>query len=103
MESDDLDTLGVQQRGFSAAPPTPENLAMRDIVASCFEKWPRPIPVSERLPETDEVLVWTDGSGWEFFREFGRSFNAEGQWIDRNEQPITHWLPLPPAPSGETP
>ena len=82
---------------------TAENAALR-------EKVPQWISVEDRLPElgvpvlvnyigTDElpsadgVVVWTDwGALW-----------WEGSLADSESEvtvPITHWMPLPPAPNG---
>jgi hypothetical protein len=67
-------------------------------VGSPSISWPRPIPVSERLPERlkDVLIIW-NGGGW-----------VIGYWEDRfwymafdeSEAPydVTHWLPLPPKP-----
>jgi hypothetical protein len=73
------------------------------------ELWPRPIPVSERLPEVDEstqslnishrVLVFgADIEQW----IIGRYSRNTERWLDEIQlvtiaEP-THWLPLPSAP-----
>jgi hypothetical protein len=56
--------------------------------------WPRPIPVSERLPEAGQrVLVFADGE-WHSA--------VWGDWVDgyreTYEPSSTHWLPIPPKP-----
>jgi len=65
-------------------------------------EWPRPIPVSERLPEDLEECVLVFARGCWFV-----SFQVNGSWFgfhhDSREgnpelQGVTHWLPLPPAP-----
>jgi hypothetical protein len=70
--------------------------------------WPRPIPVSERLPEEGaDVLVfgaceWDGSEAHAIWRDAqhvrGGSFLA----IENAELPITatHWMPLPPAPEA---
>lgn len=57
---------------------------------------PKWIPVTERLPEEDAIVILTDhidvGTGW---------FNGKGwrtPFADIDEYRITHWMPLPEPP-----
>jgi hypothetical protein len=76
-------------------------------VASKRDTWPRPIPVSERLPEeAEEVLVAikfaADGfPDWGLASHFADGWQIWGQCVGAEDDDIcivTHWLPLPPAP-----
>lgn len=85
------------------------------------EEWPRPIPVSERLPniddlitrdcngeaQSDDVMVYSDCGEWsigwfnhakqQFFRprcKYDEHSTDAPVWIEG----ATHWLPLPPEP-----
>jgi hypothetical protein len=62
-----------------------------DTVTSTLE-WPRPIPVSERLPDPDtECLLFNDKyCDW--------LMNSWGDVPESTRHHITHWLPLPPKP-----
>ncbi len=74
--------------------------------------WPRPVPVSERLPELDvRVLAAAPDQwdGWQIVQRNGYMAKAnedEGNphyshWVDDVDivvKRITHWLPLPPKP-----
>lgn len=65
--------------------------------------WPRPIPVSERLPQFDEtVLAYEDGAGWLslILEENGQWTNSDTWWSDESTR-ITHWMPLPPKPEQD--
>lgn len=55
------------------------------------------IKVEDRLPDNmQDVLVYDKNRG----RIIG--FYSDGQWGDdlRNYHQVTHWMPLPEAPSG---
>ena len=57
---------------------------------------PRWIPVEERLPEEEMVLVWSNSNGLHL--AYLDSFR---QWRDADHNPgkkITHWMPLPEPP-----
>jgi hypothetical protein len=74
----------------------------RKVMDATEPSWPRPIPVSERLPDLGvRVLFWSfdewysgNLTGGEntpyFFVADGEGFGAAG---------VTHWLPLPPKPT----
>lgn len=88
--------------------------AITPLAADDFDHWPRPIPVSERLPE------WIEGGKIAPLLAFGSIVDDEkeswhmaacvrskagGSWWfeDCNgdggdDLLITHWLPLPPKP-----
>lgn len=81
------------------------------------QSWPRPIPVSERLPEVGERVLWLQDGTWEagvFKGQWGMDmpdFNTKATdsrydpdydgygsvTIERDA--VTHWLPLPPPPT----
>lgn len=57
---------------------------------------PRWIPVSERLPEEEMVLVWSSSNGLHLAR-----LDSRRQWMDADDnhgKKITHWMPLPEPP-----
>lgn len=73
--------------------------------------WPRPIPVSERLPEPTDDEGWSEAAlgyvddgcetpGWDYaYCEHGP--NGGHRWLvgpagNRKSVIVTHWLPLPP-------
>lgn len=74
---------------------------------SCL--WPRPIPVSERLPDGDfkTVLAFdVENDDWTEARFYDGKWYAPYPWqnfgnhcqdADRLEG-VTHWIPLPPKP-----
>ena len=58
------------------------------------------IPVSERLPEEDTiVLVWLAPKHYEYTNVDTDRF-YRGRWVRWNGR-VTHWTPVPPAPKGE--
>ena len=63
-----------------------------------WAKVPRWIPVSERLPAKDlMVLVWSQSDGLHLAR-----LDLWGQWRDADEnfgKKITHWMPRPAPPA----
>lgn len=99
--------------------PEKERLENERVLAEVRSKvlamLPRPIPVSERLPGGDQIVlafgandVTVGGESPEWYR----GYLAPKGWFT-NESPdpdessmellnVTHWLPLPPAPEKES-
>jgi hypothetical protein len=76
-------------------------------------QYPRPIPVSERLPSGDDIVLAFDGDCEE---EWGEARYTRKGWVTSYPwsnydvstigvplEGITHWLPLPPSPEPATP
>lgn len=65
------------------------------------EQIPKWIPVTERLPEENDVVLITDGynTGTAFLID-GYGWNSP--FDDVNTSHITHWMPLPKPPKEET-
>jgi len=71
---------------------------------------PRWIPVTERLPITDDIVIVAihDDSGDTPYDVTNVGFYLDvfplGIWIVENERCnyVTHWMELPPAPKEET-
>lgn len=67
-----------------------------------LENQPQWIPVSERLPETDEDILITDGVavyiGWINATSRQWRANSEDNCFINN---VTAWMPLPPSYQGE--
>ena len=66
-------------------------------------QWPRPIPVTERLPEADvSVLAYFADGFWDECYFYGDEIVEDGIALANEERPlphgITHWLPMPPKP-----
>lgn len=73
--------------------------------------WPRPIPVTERLPEINtDILVWCRvHNAWEMScrcicdslpsSKTGMDREFDG-WVMEASCRLTHWLPLPPPPTA---
>ena len=71
-------------------------VALREYIEGLEPRW---IPVSERLPEGEKVLVlWKDGTihlDWTFID--GGSY----YWWNSGQAVVTHWTPLPTPPEVE--
>lgn len=70
------------------------------------QKW---IPLSERLPEDEQVVLVQDTNGtiW-IWKYLGQNLEYRGpyQWMDDNEvwqliDDVVAWMPLPPVYKGE--
>jgi hypothetical protein len=97
----DAATIDIVRQSLKQLLEIPEDLPVEDFPPPAgmvmvkkyrgVPVWPRPIPVSERLPEPDaECLFFDEYSGWWM-----------NSWDDipKSTRPkITHWLPLPPKP-----
>ena len=62
-------------------------------------KW---IPVSERLPENENEVLMVDNMGDRYlgaYMERERAWRHEDGDIKGKGYPVTHWQPLPPAPT----
>lgn len=81
-------------------------------------QWPAPIPVSERLPEVGDFVMWYENGDWTV-GTMGRCENGgrpqfdfdagdpyfmpeyDGYGMVLLKHRVTHWLPIPPAPTFE--
>ena len=78
------------------------------LFKAAIPQWPRPIPVTERLPniefcletdpQSDAVLAYWVGGGWNV-----SIYSPDDGWWCNNKDELptdspTHWLPLPPTP-----
>lgn len=84
-----------------------ERFELLKIANHLEPNWPRPIPVSERLPEPDVlVLAYCEcpnndlATGW----QIAIAPDDDNKWCvmsptgNRQQQAVTHWLPMPPRP-----
>jgi hypothetical protein len=89
--------------------PEPREI-MRRILERDGILWPRPIPVSERLPKEADISIDSDEQTVLCFDgeedcEWACSVYCDGSFWARYPVPrtqrlagVTHWLPLPPKP-----
>lgn len=104
----ELDVLATKNAGPGTLREIQEYLHSRNKHLMETPIWPRPIPVSERLPEINEddvdgvyasdfVLAFYSGQWYA-----GMYYLSECKWhleevgVCRNG--VTHWLPMPPDP-----
>lgn len=76
----------------------PENLIAE---SAAEQKW---IPVTERLPEEGERVLFTDGvwTGEGYINKRGKWQRYQNQsYMDVITLDVTHWIPLPEPPKGE--
>lgn len=79
------------------------------IARKVIDKYPRWIPVTERLPEYMENVLVTDGvfsgMGWRDWYDYRGTKSREDYWIapstNVNDLGITHWMPLPQPPQED--
>lgn len=97
---------------FNGEPITSSDLVSK-MVEDLANDWPRPIPVSERLPEVgQDVLAF--GRSVNLWSSPGTVSNNERKWFSAGWDgevwevnyaeslqltDVAHWLPLPPSPS----
>lgn len=67
----------------------PHRMVLRPVSAT----WPEPIPMSERKPTREDADKFSVVLGW---REDSKDWRYLD--VDHISPPVTHWLPLPPAP-----
>ena len=69
-----------------------------------FQRW---IPVTESLPESDELVLLARCYRQYRYVEIGKIIGGEAYCysdvykINRGAHKLTHWMPLPEPPSGE--
>lgn len=81
-------------RGKEAAIKAVDNACILAVAALREQEERRWIPVTERLPDIGiEVLVYSEDDGICVDYYDGASFGYYG---------VTHWMPLPEPPKGET-
>lgn len=81
---------GAQYAYDETVVPTDETIEM---LAACWRAQ-RPVPVSERLPESPSVVLCFAYGEWRSADFNDGKFASDGEYLHQ----ITHWLPLPPAP-----
>lgn len=94
--------------GFSAVSPQAGDSAslLHQVVTAAADEIERLrnerrwIPVSERLPKEDSVVLAFMPEGSELKPEVREMYFVEGEWMnDRGHWPeVTHWMPLPEPP-----
>lgn len=69
-------------------------------IADNLIKWPRQIPVSERLPEVGVLCLWWFQEDWWIANlvDCGTYIDLGEEWHPIKQGGVTHWLPLPPKP-----
>lgn len=84
---------------------SPENPGLVEVQLSQPTSWPRPIPVSERLPEPlTRVLVdhSTASDGWvtAVWHDDDEEWWEATEYVSRVRllEEVHHWMPLPPLP-----
>lgn len=64
--------------------------------ADMESKW---IPVSERLPEEDSIVLAFLPEGGNLKPEVREMYFSGGEWLnDRGHWDVSHWMPLPEPP-----
>ena len=84
-----------------------QSAEMNDSLLRLLQAQPRWIPVTERLPDYDEVVQITDGIdvGHGYLEGVNTTVGIALLWhspfCDIDEEHITHWMPLPEPPKEE--
>lgn len=94
---DDLKVLYIQQSRRESNDCYGD--ALKAVAEACTPKW---IPVEEKLPDIDSlVLVIDAGSGSQTTPEIGSIGGDTGVWrCDVCHLVVTHWMPLPEPPES---
>ncbi len=105
MDYETREKIRAEWEAIAAACPMPDvEFSAEDFAAALGTRWPRPIPVSERLPENKDnswnpVFAYFPGEGW----VLANYYRDDGWWAERRDEfesiEPTHWLPLPPDPA----
>lgn len=68
-----------------------------------LDKFPRWIPVTERLPEhSGDYLVYSVGGNWKQLSAVEIGFWYDMRFIVQSLFDVTHWMPLPEPPEKES-
>lgn len=71
---------------------------------TCTEKMPKWIKCSDRLPEKDKIVLYTDGKNNNIYLgSLNSGMHTEIYWSHYDfleDTGITHWMPLPEAPKA---
>jgi len=60
------------------------------------------ISAKERMPKPGElVLVYTPGDDYSAEHRWTDVLGEDGRWFECADDPITHWMPFPPAPHAK--
>lgn len=79
---------------------TPQNRAAHQMAIEALERG-RWIPVSERLPQDDSTVIYCDMFGVDAAHFYFGKFHTIDQYESEELEFVTHWMPLPAAPSGK--
>lgn len=61
------------------------------------------IPVTERLPKEGDIVLCYMEFGEQRMAQWDESENCwAGQLIDYHKEQVTHWMPMPTPPKGDT-
>jgi hypothetical protein len=103
MRDDIVQRLRVWGDGYSGNNPDCEkdcDDAANEIVRLREER--RWIPVTERWPEEDSVVLAFLPEGSQLKPEVREMYFSDGEWInDRGHWEVTHWMPLPATPRDD--
>lgn len=77
-----------------------------DVLHGAMYAWPRPIPVTERLPaDRHEMVLAFTGEIWVMVLWNGEVWTDDDPHmrVEYSRDEFTHWLPLPLAPAPSRP